>query len=138
MPIEIEKEVTTKSSSPSANQVSQTSTVAQTPTVAEQQDAQSDRGNAWIWYLVGIVDLLLLLRLLFHLFGARAVGFASMLYGVTNWLAAPFKGIFPNPQVEGAYFDSASIAAIVVYILVGWAVSRLIDLATRPANSKKI
>jgi len=138
MPVEIEKEVTTTSSGPVADQVSQTATTTQAPTVAEHQDAQSDRGNAWVWYIVAIIDLLLLLRILFHLFGARSVGFASLLYSVTGFLVAPFRGIFPNPVVEGSYFDMASITAIIVYALVGWGVVRLIDLATRPANSKKI
>ncbi len=138
MPIEIEKEVTTKSSSPVADQVSQTSTVSKVPTGGEAKDAQADRGNAWIWYIVGIIDLLLVLRLVFYFLGARAVGFADLLYTITNPLVAPFRGIFPSPQVEGAYFDTASLAAIIVYLLLGWIVSRLIDLATRPANSKKI
>ncbi len=138
MPVEIQKDVTTKSSTPVSDEVSQTSTVAEAPTRSEQQDAQSDRGNAWIWYIVGIIDALLLLRMIFHMFGANSVGFANLLYNVTGWLVAPFKGIFPSPVVSGSYFDTASLAAIIVYALIGWAVSRLIDLATRPSNSKKI
>ncbi len=138
MPIEVEKEVTTKSSSPVANQVSQTSTVTKVPTGGEAKDAQADRGNAWIWYIVGIINLLLALRLVFLLLGARAVGFADLLYTVTTPLAAPFRGIFPSPVVDGAYFDTASLAAIIVYLLLGWGIARLIELAARPANSNKI
>jgi len=138
MPIEIDKEVTTTSSGPAHDQVRQTATSAQVSTNAETRDAQSDRGNAWVWYIVGIIDLLLLLRILFHLFGARAVGFADFLYSITSPFSAPFRGIFANPKVEGSYFDMAAFTAIVVYILLGWIVSGLINLATRPANSKKI
>lgn len=137
MPVEVEKEVTTTSEGPVADQVSQTATVTQMPTGAEVQDAQSDRGNAWVWYIVGIIDLVLLLRLVFLLLGAKAVGFADFLYSISSPFVAPFRGIFPNPQVEGSYFDTASLAAIIVYILVGWIVSRLIDLVTRPASSNK-
>lgn len=137
MPIEVQKEVTSTSKGPVSDQVSQTATTSQVSTNAEAQDAHSDRGNAWVWYIVGIVDLLLLLGLVFKLFGARAVGFANFLYGVTDLLKAPFRGIFPNPKVEGAYFDTAALVAIVVYVLVGWLISRLIDLATRSANSQK-
>jgi hypothetical protein len=32
----------------------------------------------------------------------------------------------------------AALAAIIVFALLGWIVTRLIDLATRPTNSKKI
>lgn len=138
MPVEIEKEVTTKSSGPVSDQVSQTATATEAPTNDEQQDAQSDRGNAWIWYIVGIIDLLVALRLVFHLFGARAVGFADLLYSITGFFVAPFRGIFSNPNIEGSYFEMASVVAIIVYVLIGWIISRLIDLATRPASSKKI
>ncbi len=138
MPVEVQKEVTTTSEGPASNQVSQTATTAQVSTKAEVQDAHSDRGNAWIWYIVGIIDLLLLLGLIFKLFGARTVGFTNFLYGITDMLAAPFRGIFPSPKIEGSYFDTAALVAIVVYILVGWIVARLIDLATRPANSNKV
>lgn len=134
----VEKEVTTKSSDPLTDQVSQTSTVTDVPTRGEAQDAQADRGNAWIWYIVGLVDLSLLLRFIFYIFAARSVGFADGLYNATNPLVAPFRGIFPNPQVVGSYFDTAALAGIVIYALLGWIVSRLIDLATRPANSSKI
>lgn len=138
MPVEIEKEVTTESNGPASNQVRQTATATEVPTNDEQRDTQSDRKNAWIWYVVGIIDLLVALRLVFHLFGARAVGFADLLYGITGIFVAPFRGIFANPNVEGSYFEMASIVAIIIYALLGWIISRLIDLATRPSNSKKI
>jgi len=138
MPIEVGKEVETTSSGPLSDQVSQTSTSARVATQGEEQDAQADRSNAWVWYIVGIVDLFLLLRLLFNLFGARSVGFADFLYNLTDPLVAPFRGIFSNVPLEGSYFDMASLTAIVAYALLGWIVSRLIDLATRPTNSQKI
>lgn len=138
MPVEIEKEEVTTSSGPVSDHVSQTSSTVHAPTHGEMKDAQSDRGNAWVWYIVGIIDLLLALRIVFHLFGARAVGFADMLYQITGFFTAPFKGIFPNPTVDGSYFDTSALVAIAVYALVGWAVSRLVDLLTRPATSKKI
>lgn len=138
MPVEIQKEVTTKSSSPVSSQVSQTATTAQVPTNSEQKEAKTDRGNAWVWYVIGIIDLLLLLRGLFHLLGARAVGFANLIYSVSGPFVAPFRGIFPNPKVEGSYFDMASLVAIIVYVLLGWVIVRLIDLSTRPAGSKKV
>jgi len=138
MPVEVQKEVTTTSSTPVANQTTQTAQVSQVPTNAEVQDRQVNRGNAWIWYLVGIVDVLLLLRLIFHLFGAKSTGFASFLYGLTGPLEAPFRGIFAAPTVDGSYFDTAAIVAIVVYMLVGWGISKLIDLAMRPSSSKQV
>lgn len=138
MPVEIEKKVTKENNDPVSNQVSQTATTTEAPTENEQQDAQSDRGNAWIWYVVGIIDLLIALRLVFHLFGARSAGFTDFLYAITSPFVAPFRGIFASPSVDGSYFDTASLVAIVIYALLGWIIARLIDLATRPNDSKKV
>lgn len=135
MPVDVEKEVTTTSTGQTSDQVSQTTTAAQVSTNAEVKNQQATRGNAWIWYIVGIIDVLLLLRLLFHLFGARDTGFTSLLYAISGPLAAPFKGIFAAPTVQGAYFDTAAIAAVIIYILVGWGIAKLIDLAARPSST---
>lgn len=138
MPVDVERESTTTSTSPSSDHVTQTATTTQTPTYVERKDAESDRGNAWIWYIVGVIDLFLVLRLLFHLFGARSAGFTDFLYGFTGFFVAPFRGIFANPTVEGSYFDMAALTAIIVYILLGWIIAGLINLMTRPVDSKKI
>lgn len=138
MPVEIDKQVTSTNTGLNGGQTSQTATSAQVPTKTERRDAQSDRGNAWIWYIVGVVDLLLLLRIFFHLFNARTVGFTDFLYGITSPFVAPFRGIFANPKIEGSYFDMSAFVAIIVYILLGWIISGLINLATRPADSKEV
>jgi uncharacterized protein YggT (Ycf19 family) len=136
MPIEIDKQATSTSAGPNGSQTTQTATSAQVPTNLEHRDAQTNRGNAWVWYIVGVIDLLLFLRILFHLFGARTVGFAEFLYGITSPLIAPFRGIFANPKIDSSYFDLAALTAIVVYIILAWIISGLISLATRPADSK--
>jgi uncharacterized protein YggT (Ycf19 family) len=138
MPIENKKEVTTKSYDPDVEQVSHTATTAQTPTESESKDAKADRNNAWIWYIVGIIDLVLALRLLFHLFGARSSGFTDFLYSITGPFVAPFRGIFASPNVGGSYFDTAALIAIVIYILLGWVISGLINLITRPSDSNRV
>jgi uncharacterized protein YggT (Ycf19 family) len=138
MPIIVEKEVTTNNSDPLTNQVSQSATTTQVATGGEVKDAQADRGNAWIWYIIGIIDFLLVTRFVFNLLAARSVGFADLLYNITSPLVAPFRGIFPNSTADSSYFDMASLVAIVAYMALGWIVSRLIDLVTRPTNSQKI
>lgn len=136
MPDEIRRQVTSESRDPAADHVSQTMTTTQVPTETEAKDAQSDKGNAWVWYVVGIIDLLLLLRIVFRLFGAKSAGFTDLLYGVTSPFVAPFRGIFPSPSVEGSYFDTAALVAIIIYALIGWLIAGLINLAIRPTNSR--
>lgn len=138
MPTEINREVTTETSTPQTNQVSQTVSSTQMPTSSEVKDASANKGNAWIWYVVGVISVLIALRLIFKLFGANEVGFTDLLYGITGPFVAPFLGIFPAPTVEGSYFETASLVAIIVYSIVGWIIARLIDVAARPANSDKL
>lgn len=138
MPVEINKKVTTESSSPDVEQVSETATTAQTPTESEAKDAKADRSNAWIWYIVGIIDLILVLRILFHLFGASSSGFTDFLYAISGPFVAPFRGIFLSPNVGGSYFDTAALVAIIIYALLGWMISGLINLITRPSDSNKV
>lgn len=138
MPVEIDKQVTSTNTGLNGGETSQTATSAQVPTNIEHRDAEANRGNAWVWYIVGVIDLLLVLRILFHLFGARQVGFTEFLYGITSPFIAPFRGIFASPRIEGSYFDTAALTAIVAYLLLGWLISGLINLATRPADSKQV
>jgi len=138
MPTEINKEVTTETSTPQSSQVSQTVSSTQVPTGAERQEASANRGSAWIWYVVGVISVLIALRLIFKLFGANEVGFTDFLYAITGPFVAPFLGIFPAPTVEGSYFETASLVAIIVYAIIGWIIARLIDVAARPANSSQL
>lgn len=112
-----------------------TKTVQSTANVAsydEVVEAKSAKKNQVIWYILGILNTVLVLRVIFLLLGARTVGFATALYSITHPFVAPFMGIFATPSVSGAYFDSAAVLAIVIYTLLGWGLSTLIDVMYRP------
>lgn len=94
-----------------------------------ENEVQVSRADAFVWYVVGILDALLALRLLFSLFGANDTGFASLIYGVTHPFIVPFAGIFPTPAAGVGYFDVAALLAMVVYYLIGWAIVALVDMA---------
>ena len=83
--------------------------------------------------VVGLINALLILRIVFYLLGGQAVGFASALYSFTYPLVAPFSGIFAAPQASGSYFDSPALTAIIVYSLIGWGLTKLVDVLTKPA-----
>src|SRR3954464_7089333 len=51
-----------------------------------------------VWFIVGLMAALLVIR--FGLLAAGAnesAGFAQLIYGLTGWMVAPFKGIFGSP-----------------------------------------
>jgi uncharacterized protein YggT (Ycf19 family) len=120
-----------------ANGVTEVSkSTQQVASSGEVAEARTNKKNQVIWYIVGIINALLVLRLIFLVLGARSVGFANVLYSITDPFVSLFKGVFPAPQVDGAYFDTAALLAIVIISLLGWGISSFINVANRPAPVK--
>jgi uncharacterized protein YggT (Ycf19 family) len=107
------------------HEVEATGHVATKDDVADYKAAKS---NQAVWYLIGLIEALLGLRILFGLFGANQVGFTDFLYTITSPFVAPFRGIFAAPAVGGSYFDSAALLAMVIIALLGWGIAALVDL----------
>ena len=86
-----------------------------------------------VWLIVGIIEVLLLLRFVFELAGARNIAeFVQFLYGVTDPFLWPFSGIFAVPR-HGLYvFDPNILIAMAIYALIGWVLARLLAFAIEP------
>jgi uncharacterized protein YggT (Ycf19 family) len=130
----IKEEVVIQDPATGSSQVSQTT--QQVASDAEMKAARADKKNQIVWYVLGLINILLLLRIVFLLLGAKDVGFASLLYVITEPFVSLFKGIFPAPTAGGAYFDTAAILAIVVLSLLAWGISALINVMNRPAPTQ--
>ena len=104
----------------------------QTQTVTRNKSSFSEffvsKTNQVIFAIVGIIDLLLLLRVVFLLLGANQVGVVSFILSITQIFVAPFTGIFPSPSSGNSYLDVASIVAIIIYIVFGGILGIIIDL----------
>ncbi len=87
-----------------------------------------------VWFLIGSLEVLLALRVIFLLLAARASGFAAFLYTLTYPFVAPFRGIFPAPAEGGSYLDTAAILAMIIYALIAWGIVALIDILLRPKS----
>ena len=87
----IQEEVVVKDESTGSSQATQTT--QQVASREEVKAAKADKKNQIVWYIVGIIDVLLVMRLVFLLLGARNTGFASFLYSVTSPFANLFNGI---------------------------------------------
>lgn len=68
---------------------------------------------------LGIVELLLLVRIVLLLFGANPTAdFTTLIYGWSSPLVAPFQGVFPNVMgSQGSVLDAAAILAMIVYAI---------------------
>lgn len=85
---------------------------------------------AWLmyaWAFLGIV--LLVLRVFLLAFSANVASpFVEFVYRTSADYLQPFRGIFPSRTVgETGYLDIAAIFAIIMYLLVAWAFSALVN-----------
>jgi uncharacterized protein YggT (Ycf19 family) len=89
------------------------------------------RATEVIYLLFGIVDGLLLIRVVLKLLAANPLaGFSKFIYGLTDVFLAPFRNLLPSVGGgSGAVLEMSTIIAIIVYALIGWAVVRLIAIA---------
>lgn len=79
------------------------------------------RGTQVVWYLLGLIEVLLAFRLVLKLLGANAgAGFTDFVYTVTAPLVAPFLSVFRVSKVEGSVFEWTTILAMFVYWVVAW------------------
>lgn len=70
--------------------------------------------------LLGAIELILGFRLIFKFFSASTrAPFVAWLYGISAPLVAPFAGIIPSWKLGGFMVDFASLAALIVYTLIG-------------------
>jgi uncharacterized protein YggT (Ycf19 family) len=77
--------------------------------------------RALINFVVGIIELLLIVRLIFKFLVVNAgTPFVAWLYGVTTRLVAPFAKILPDWKFSGFVVDSATLAALIVYAIAGY------------------
>ncbi len=84
------------------------------------------KGIQIVWYLVGLVEALLIFRFILKLLGANPhSGFVGFIYGITQFLATPFLSIFNETQIQGIVFEWTTLLAMVVYWFIAFAIVKL-------------
>jgi len=84
------------------------------------------RGTQIVWYILGILEVLLAFRLVLKLLGANsAAGFTKFIYGATHVFVAPFNNVFSISTVQGSIFEWTTLLAMGVYWLVASGIIRL-------------
>ena len=84
-----------------------------------------------VCYLVfGIIDGLLLIRLVLKLLGANPLaGFSSFVYGLTDVFLAPFRNLLPVVGgSSGAVLEMSVVIAIIVYALVADVLAKIVAI----------
>ncbi len=87
------------------------------------------------YFVLGVLEVILLLRLLLRLLGANEVsGFVMFLYNLSHIFVAPFNGIFNDQALGRSVFEVSTLIAMLVYALLAWGIVSLGRLAFAPNN----
>ena len=101
------------------------------PQMAYEMKMKNYRRYRLVFFLLGLIEVLLVLRFVFKLFGANGANvFAMIIYGVTSLLLLPFSGLFGKTvaavEVTARVFEPSTLIAMIVYALIAWGASKLI------------
>ena len=137
------QEVTTVSG-PATQQVVQRTKVV-TPTVeteSPQKTYQTKkaifRSYQIIWYILGVIEVLLAFRILLKLLGANTYsGFTNFVYSLSAPFALPFAGILRTSTSANLIFEWSTIIAMAVYAVVAYGIVALFQLV-KPTSQKEV
>jgi len=80
-----------------------------------------------VYLIFGVIDGLLVIRLILKLLGANpTAGFSNWVYNVTAFFLTPFKNILPTFGTAQSQLEMSVLLAILVFALLGWALGRLL------------
>ncbi|HSX19415.1 MAG TPA: YggT family protein [Candidatus Saccharimonadales bacterium] len=83
-----------------------------------------------IYYILGIIEILLGFRFVLKLLGANPTGFVSFIYSLSGVFMAPFRAVFPTAAQGGNVLEWSVALAAVVYLVVAWGLASLLKIVT--------
>lgn len=100
------------------------------PTPAERQLGSLYRAKQIVWFITGVIVALIGLRFVLLALGANVnTGFGALIVGITQPFVAPFLPLFGEQQ---ATVEFGALIGIAVYLLVGWGISKLLEIIMAP------
>jgi uncharacterized protein YggT (Ycf19 family) len=96
-------------------------------TAETMSDNPGWRASQLVYLFFGVIDGLLLIRLVLKLLAANPHSpFASWVYSFTDFFMAPFRNLLPSIGNEQSVLETSVLIAILVYALLGWALERFV------------
>lgn len=91
-----------------------------------------------IWYILGVIEVLLIFRILLKMLGANPnSGFANLIYVLTEAFAYPFAGILQVSYAQGHVFEWTTMIAMVVYVILAYGLVQLFQLV-KPTTPQEV
>jgi len=109
-------------------------------TLTKKEATGSQTFERIIYFLFGVLEILLVFRLVLKLTGANVLSvFVGIVYGLTNIFILPFEGIFRRGFTSGiettSVFEPSTLIAIIVYGVLAWGVVRLVRILSGQRQS---
>jgi len=102
-------------------------------------ESPAHRAGQIVYFVFGVLEALLIIRLVMKLLGANPdAGFSQLIYGLTYPFVALFQGVFPNAGGRGGVLELSTLLALIVYALVAWGIVRLIYLLAERRTTSPI
>ncbi len=96
------------------------------------------RGYQIVWYILGVIEVLLGFRIILKMLAANPnSGFASLIYAVSELFVAPFYGIFRPAVAGGSVIEWSTIVAMIVYLILAWLIVKLFQFV-KPATPDEV
>jgi hypothetical protein len=95
------------------------------------------RGSQIVWYLLGLIEVILMIRFLLEFMGANQfAGFTQFIQAISFPFAAPFINVIDSSQVGQNVFNWSLLLAALVYALVAWGLVKLFVMS-KPVSDQE-
>ncbi len=136
------EEITTVEKSAPAQVVRKTTTVAPPPVQTEHPQKVFEKKKVIfrtyqvIWYILGVIEILLAFRIFLRMFGAYPSEFTNLIYALSAPFALPFRGILKTTD-EGAVIEWSTFVAMIVYVLLAYGLVKLLQFM-KPVSPQEV
>lgn len=94
------------------------------------------RSNQVIWYILGLIEIVLAFRIFLRMFGAYPSEFTNLVYFLSAPLAVPFRGILKTTD-EGGVIEWSTLVAMLVYLLLAYGLVNLLQFI-KPVTPQEV
>lgn len=110
----------------------------QTPQQAYTKKKVIFRTYQIIWYILGVIEVLLVFRFVLRMLGANPnSGFTALIYSLSSPFAYPFQGIVGTTRFGDNALEWGTLIAMIVYLIIAYGLVKLFQLV-KPTDPQEV
>jgi hypothetical protein len=91
-----------------------------------------------VWYILGVIETVLIFRFLFKLIGANPdSGIVALVYNLSAPFAIPFIGVTSTQGINNNVFEFTTLIAMLVYLVIAWGIVKLAQFI-KPTSAEEV